>query len=243
MKDEKPLKQLIQDFACQLGELGVETLYYRLPSAAELAQMRKPPAVKTGTGKPKNEMIQKLAELEARVKPCTLCKLSKTRTQTVFGVGDPAADLVFVGEAPGYDEDQQGIPFVGKAGQLLTKIIEAMQLSREQVYICNVIKCRPPENRDPEPEEIATCIPYLEEQLSILQPKVICTLGRHSAHHLLKINTPITKLRGQWHEYKGIPVMPTFHPAYLLRNPSEKAAVWEDVQKIMKLLGIPIPKR
>jgi DNA polymerase len=158
----------------------------------------------------------------------------------VFGQGNPAADLVFVGEAPGYYEDKKGEPFVGRAGDLLTKIIGAMKLTREDIYICNVIKCRPPENRDPNTEEIASCEPYLIEQLNIIQPKVICAMGRFATQTLLKNTAPVSRQRGQWKEYQGIPLMPTFHPAYLLRNPEDKRLVWKDMQEIMKLLGIPV---
>jgi DNA polymerase len=180
---------------------------------------------------------------------CRRCKLAPTRTHLVFGVGNPRAGLVFVGEAPGADEDAQGIPFVGRAGQLLTKIIEAMGLSRDNVYIANIIKCRPPENRNPQPDEIAACEPFLIEQLDIIGPRVICALGTFSAQTLLKTKDPISRLRGRWHVYQGIKLMPTFHPAYLLRNPGEKKAVWDDMQQIMSELGLsdspkkPTPRR
>jgi DNA polymerase len=155
----------------------------------------------------------------------------------VFGEGSPEAELVFVGEAPGGDEDLQGKPFVGRAGQLLTKIILAMGLKREDVYICNILKCRPPQNRNPLPEEIASCEPFLIRQLEALRPRVICALGSFAAHTLIQSDVPITALRGRFHDYQGIPLMPTYHPAYLLRNPGAKKQVWEDVQKIMELLG------
>jgi DNA polymerase len=168
---------------------------------------------------------------------CRRCVLHKTRKTLVFGEGSPQAKVVFVGEAPGADEDQQGMPFVGRAGQLLTKIIEAMGLTREGVYICNILKCRPPGNRNPLPEEIRVCEPFLIRQLEAIGPKVICALGTFAAHTLLKTEVPITVLRGRFHDYHGIPLMPTYHPAYLLRNPSAKKQVWEDVQQIMKLLA------
>ena len=155
----------------------------------------------------------------------------------MFGVGNPKAELVFVGEGPGADEDQQGIPFVGKAGQLLTKMIEAMGLQREQVYICNIVKCRPPNNRNPEPDEVAACEPFLRAQLGAIEPKLIVALGKFAAQTLLRDATPITRLRGNWREYCGIPVMPTFHPAYLLRNPAEKKNAWLDLQQVMKFFG------
>ncbi|MHB8908789.1 MAG: uracil-DNA glycosylase [Syntrophales bacterium] len=167
---------------------------------------------------------------------CRRCPLCKTRHRIVFGEGAPRAELVFVGEAPGADEDAQGRPFVGRAGQLLTKIIGAMGLKREEVYICNILKCRPPGNRNPQPDEIAACEPFLIRQLQVIRPKVICALGTFSAHTLLKSEAPISVLRGSFHTYQGIPLMPTYHPAYLLRNPGAKKQVWEDVQLVMKAL-------
>jgi len=169
---------------------------------------------------------------------CRRCKLAGSRRNIVFGEGSPEAELVFVGEAPGGDEDVQGKPFVGRAGQLLTKIIGAMGLRREDVYICNILKCRPPQNRNPLPEEIASCEPFLIRQLEAIRPRAICALGSFAARTLLKSETPITLLRGSFHDYQGIPLMPTYHPAYLLRNPGAKKQVWEDVQKIMELLGL-----
>ena len=165
---------------------------------------------------------------------CQLCQLAKTRHNLVFGDGNPNAQIVFVGEAPGADEDKQGLPFVGRAGQLLTKIIEAMGIKRKDVYICNILKCRPPGNRNPLPDEISLCEPFLNKQLQAISPKVICALGTFAAKTLLKTDVPITLLRGRFHTYNGIKLMPTYHPAYLLRNPSAKKHVWEDVQMIMK---------
>ncbi|HPJ96697.1 MAG TPA: uracil-DNA glycosylase [Syntrophales bacterium] len=179
-----------------------------------------------------------LGDIRADMRDCRRCCLHATRQNLVFGEGNPQTDLVFVGEAPGADEDQQGKPFVGRAGQLLTKIIEAMGLKREQVYICNILKCRPPGNRNPLPEEILACEPFLIRQLEAIGPQVICTLGTFAARTLLKTEAPITVLRGRFHDYHGIPLMPTYHPAYLLRNPSAKKQVWEDVQQIMKRLKI-----
>ena len=168
---------------------------------------------------------------------CCRCKLSGLgRTQIVFGVGNPSADLMFVGEAPGADEDIQGEPFVGRAGQLLTKIIEAIELKREDVYIANVIKCRPPNNRNPEPDEVAACEPFLFRQIDVIQPKVIVPLGKFAAQCLLKTVDPITKLRGRQFDYRGRVLIPTFHPAYLLRNPSAKREVWEDMKKVRDIL-------
>ena len=179
-----------------------------------------------------------LKKLEEEFKHCLLCALSQTRTQVVFGSGNPRARLMFVGEAPGYDEDRQGLPFVGAAGQLLTKIIQAMKLKREDVYIANCLKCRPPNNRSPLPTEILTCNPILARQIAIIRPKVICALGKFAAHTLLATEEPISRLRGRFFEMNGVKILPTFHPAYLLRNPDDKKLVWEDMKKIMKELGM-----
>ena len=174
-----------------------------------------------------------MAALRAEIGDCIRCGLCEGRTQIVFGTGDLSAKLMFIGEAPGFDEDRQGEPFVGAAGQLLNKMIAAMGLRREEVYIANIIKCRPPNNRDPFPDEMDTCKPFLLKQVEIIQPKVICTLGRFSAQNLLGVTTSITRLRGKWYRYQDIPLMPTFHPAYLLRNPQDKKLVWHDMQMIM----------
>lgn len=183
--------------------------------------------------------VARLAEIAREVAACTKCGLCTQRTQTVFSDGNPYARVVFVGEAPGADEDAQGVPFVGKAGQLLTKIIESgMKLRRDQdVYICNVIKCRPPNNRDPLPEEKGACEPYLVRQLELIRPKVICALGGHAATTLLKTDESTGRLRGRWHFYHGIPLRVTYHPAYLLRSPGEKKKTWEDIQEVMKVLN------
>ncbi|MEI6790645.1 MAG: uracil-DNA glycosylase [Myxococcaceae bacterium] len=173
---------------------------------------------------------------EVQIGDCKLCKLCETRKNIVFGAGNPNADLVFVGEAPGADEDEQGLPFVGRSGQLLTKMIEAMGLSRDQVYICNVIKCRPPDNRNPEPDEINSCEPFLKKQLALIKPKVIVALGRYACQSLLKVEGSLSAIRGQWKQYEGIDLMPTFHPAYLLRSPSKKKEAWEDLQKVIERL-------
>ena len=177
-----------------------------------------------------------LSRLERQVKDCTRCPLYRTATRHVFGDGHPDARLVFVGEAPGRDEDLQGKPFVGAAGQLLTKMIEAMGMARERVYICNILKHRPPANRLPEPEEIDACKGYLFEQLEIIRPAIICTLGAVAARTLLSPTISIMKARGHFTEYDGIPVMPTLHPAYLLRNPDAKRLVWQDLKKVKAFL-------
>jgi DNA polymerase len=178
-----------------------------------------------------------LAAVRADLGDCTRCKLHRQgRKQIVFGVGNPDADLMFVGEAPGGDEDIQGIPFVGRAGQLLTKIIEAIGLQRDDVYIANVIKCRPPQNRNPEQDEVETCEPFLFQQVDIIKPKVIVALGTFAARALLRTLDPISRLRGRVYEYRGAKLVPTFHPAYLLRNPASKREVWEDMKLVRWLL-------
>ena len=195
------------------------------PSATVAAPSEDPEARETKAAQ--------LAKLDAQqVAICTKCALHEPRNNTVFGVGNPDADVVFVGEAPGRDEDLQGEPFVGRAGQLLNKIIAAIGFQREDVYIANILKCRPPENRDPAPDEVMHCEPYLIRQLEIIQPRVICALGRVAATTLLKTTMSLTKMRQQVHDYHGIPLIPTYHPAALLRNPNWKRPTWEDVQKV-----------
>jgi DNA polymerase len=196
---------------------------------------------------PANPSPGDLDSLRRFIGECKRCKLSQRRTNLVFGEGAPRARLVFVGEGPGAEEDAAGRPFVGEAGKLLTKIIESgMGIKREEVYICNVVKCRPPNNRDPEPEEVRACLPYLEQQLRIIKPEVICALGRIAAQSLLRRPFKITEERGNWFSFMGTPLMVTFHPAYILRNPPEerplKRQVWEDVQKIMGRLGLKVKK-
>ena len=175
-----------------------------------------------------------LAALRREIGDCQRCKLSRGRRNVVFGEGSPEAALMFIGEGPGKEEDIQGRPFVGDAGVLLTRLIEKMGFRREDVFIANIVKCRPPMNRDPEEDEIATCFPFLTRQIEIVMPKVIVSLGRISAHALLETKTPITRLRGRFSTYREIPLMPTFHPAYLLRNPKDKWLVWEDALKVLE---------
>ncbi len=208
-----------------LRELGIDRVSARWP---EPARPVAPPR-------------RTLEEVRAELGDCRRCKLHPMRTQIVFGVGNPHAELVFVGEAPGADEDAQGEPFVGRAGQLLTKIIEAMGMKREDVYICNILKCRPPNNRTPETDEILACSPFLLQQLRSIQPKFICALGGPAAQTLLQTKEGITKLRGRFHDYHGIPLLPTFHPAYLLRNPYEKKTVWEDMKLLLRAMGRRVP--
>jgi DNA polymerase len=192
------------------------------------------------------ERRQALEVLAATVSRCTRCPgLAATRTQTVFGVGGPGVDLCFIGEAPGADEDRQGEPFVGAAGQLLDRIIAACGFEREQVYICNIIKCRPPGNRTPLPDEAANCREYLEQQLELVRPRFICALGGTAAQSLLGTTKTIGQLRGQFHDYRGIPVLCTYHPAFLLphRNPAKKKDVWQDMKLLLARMGRPIPGR
>ena len=188
--------------------------------------------------KPLTTQSDLLDELQQIVTACVKCRLAKSRTQVVYGVGSPNADLMFIGEAPGRDEDIQGKPFVGRAGQLLTDIIKAMKLTRDDVYIANVIKCRPPENRNPEQDELDACRPHIRRQIEIIQPKVIVTLGRFALQSLLEKGYAVSSVRGQWLDYNGIKVMPTYHPAYLLRTPAAKKEVWADMKKVMSALGI-----
>lgn len=207
------------------------------PVASKQPEQPAPPAAAVGEV-PNYDHVPDLAALAELVKGCTRCSLCETRTQTVFGTGNPQADLVFVGEAPGFYEDKQGKPFVGKAGQLLTDIIEkGMKIRRDEVFICNVLKCRPPENRNPNPLEVAQCKPYLMQQLALIRPKVICALGAFSAHTLLETDEAVGSLRGRWHDFKGIPLRVTYHPAYLLRNEKDKAKTWEDIQEVMRRLA------
>ncbi len=185
-----------------------------------------------------------LRSVANEVAQCRRCALCETRTQTVFSDGSPEARVLFVGEAPGADEDAQGVPFVGRAGQLLTRMIEdGMGIPRKDVYICNVLKCRPPDNRNPEPAEIAACRRYLETQIDTLRPEVIVALGKFAAQFLLETEEGIMRLRGTWGSYRGIPVMPTFHPSFLLRQPDRKREAWEDLLKVLGRLGLPAPAR
>jgi len=182
-----------------------------------------------------NDMLT-LDSIRAEIGDCQRCKLAPKRTNIVFGSGNPRAELVFVGEAPGFDEDQQGLPFVGRAGQLLTKIIESINLKREDVYICNVLKCRPPENRNPEPDEVSACNPFMKKQLAAIRPKIVCCLGTFAAQTVLQTAAPISKLRGKFYNMDGMRVIATFHPAYLLRSPDKKREVWEDMKQIREEL-------
>lgn len=231
----------VRDYVRYLQRLGVTELPVMVPSMppphvspASPVTVVAPPVTTSG----ESEAVTKLAQLEAEAHECRRCPLHTSRKHVVFGAGNPMADLVFVGEAPGREEDLQGQPFVGAAGQLLTRIIKAIGLSREQVYILNVIKCRPPQNRNPSPEEVAACRPIIQAQLACLRPRVICALGTFAAQALLQTEEKISRLRGRFHPLGEMQVMPTFHPAYLLRNPQHKRLVWEDMQRIQRLLGL-----
>lgn len=216
-----------------LADLGLRSIYPVQPLQ---------PASVAGRGAsakgPGPELPETLEDIRRQLDGCRRCPLCQGRKTIVFGVGNPQADLVFVGEAPGREEDEKGEPFVGEAGRLLDQILFAMGLSRSQVYICNVEKCRPPKNRDPNPEEIAACEPFLKRQLAVIRPQFIVALGRFAAQTLLKTETPIGRLRGRWFEYEGIPLMPTFHPAFLLRNPAAKKEAWQDMKLVLERLRL-----
>jgi uracil-DNA glycosylase family 4 len=226
------------ELAAQLGffrDIGVETLsiHARAAEMPSHPQKRHEDQQETMSSKPsKPSKPSTLESIRTEIGDCQRCKLAPKRTNIVFGSGDPKAELVFVGEAPGFDEDQQGVPFVGRAGQLLTKIIESISLKREDVYICNVLKCRPPDNRNPEPDEVAACNPFLKKQLAAIGPKVVCCLGTFAAQTVLQTTSPISKLRGRFFDLDGMRVIATFHPAYLLRSPDKKREVWEDMKQI-----------
>jgi DNA polymerase len=185
--------------------------------------------------------MRSLPDLQRFIAGCTRCKLAPTRTQIVFGQGNPHADLMFVGEAPGRDEDEQGLAFVGRAGQLLTKIIEAMGTKREDVWITNVVRCRPPNNRNPEPDEVASCMPFLVENIRLVAPRVVVALGTFAAQAVLGTDEPIGRLRGRWQSARGVRVMPTFHPSFLLRSPERKKDVWEDMKRVRDYLAVSPP--
>src|SRR6185436_9006564 len=206
-------------------DIGVESLSVESVAAARSASA-------TARSLEEKPPVQDLESIRSEIGDCQRCKLAPKRTNIVFGSGNPDAELVFVGEAPGYDEDQQGLPFVGRAGQLLTKIIESINLKREDVYICNVLKCRPPENRNPEPDEVATCNPFLKKQLATIRPKIVCCLGTFAAQTVIQTASSISRLRGQFFDIDGMRVIATFHPAYLLRSPDKKREVWEDMKQI-----------
>jgi DNA polymerase len=203
-------------------DIGVESLHLSVTVPATAA----PPSAEAPAP------TDSLDSIRADIGDCQRCKLAPSRSTIVFGSGNPSAELMFVGEAPGYEEDQQGLPFVGPAGQLLTRIIESTGVKREEAYICNILKCRPPGNRNPEPDEVLTCSPFLRRQIAAIRPKIICCLGKFAAQTLLRSGAPITRLRGEFHDIDGVRVIATFHPAYLLRSPEKKREVWEDMKQI-----------
>jgi len=225
-----------------LEELDTVGVVWPPAGAAPVAASVEPPSPPAAASAPTEDRAAALAAVRADLGDCHRCRLAGGRKTIVFGQGNPEAELMFVGEAPGADEDEQGLAFVGRAGQLLTDIIEkGMKLRRADVFIANVLKCRPPQNRNPEPDEILSCQPFLDAQIRAIQPRVIVGLGKFGAQFLLKTAEPITRLRGRMGEYQGIPVMPTYHPAYLLRNASGKKDVWEDMKVVLRFLGRPIP--
>ena len=246
LDDREELRQMAAALRRHLGAKARAGIRFISKSSAP-RKTQASPGQPTITAGPQNHLFvtgesavyeaKTLEELRAAIGDCRRCKLWSGRTHLVFGVGNPNAKVMFVGEGPGRDEDLQGIPFVGRAGQLLTDIItKGMGLKREDVYIANVVKCRPPENRNPEPDEVEACEPFLKKQVDLVKPKIIVALGKFAVQCLLQSKQPITRLRGQWHEYQGIKLMPTFHPAYLLRNPGDKKLVWEDIKKVIEAL-------
>lgn len=228
------MQPALADLLAYLGDIGYPDIYPNPPRAVWAqpavvpvpgpAPVEEPPAAPADPAG--------LAAVAAAVEACTRCRLAQGRQMTVFGVGNPNADLMLIGEAPGAEEDRQGLPFVGAAGELLTKIVQAIQMGRDDVYIANILKCRPPGNRDPQPDEIAACRGYLERQIDLIQPRVIVALGRIAAQTLLGNDSPIGQMRGQWYRVKGIPTMVTYHPAALLRNQALKRPTWEDMQQV-----------
>ncbi|HVA77341.1 MAG TPA: uracil-DNA glycosylase [Candidatus Binataceae bacterium] len=257
--DRATIVATLADYVAQLREEGMDGLpaTERRPAPAPApaaAQSVSAPATAQAAVAPRSlamfskypglEKTESLEVLREFIGDCRRCKLWGLRKNLVFGVGNPNAELMFIGEGPGAEEDARGEPFVGRAGQLLTDIIErGMGMTRGEVYICNVIKCRPPDNRNPEPDEVASCEPFMMRQIELVKPRVIVGLGTFAVQAVLKLKTPISKLRGNWHDVGGVRMMPTFHPAYLLRNPGEKRLVWQDVQMVLKELGRPIPGR
>ena len=247
----------VQQAVPQAGTISIEEA--KLPKPLQKPQPAKPAAVQAPIVGPTRNVVTRLSEVSlfqsmnkvaddslpkilTDIGDCTRCKLHRGRTKLVFGDGNPKADLVFVGEGPGRDEDMQGLPFVGRAGKLLTQMIEAMGLQRNDVYICNVVKCRPPDNRTPEKDEVEICSPFLLRQLDAIAPKVIVCLGSVAAQTLLQTNRGISHFRGEWQDFRGRKLMATYHPAYLLRNPSAKGEVWKDLQKVMAVLGLQAKK-
>jgi DNA polymerase len=234
--DEKVLREFYQDTPPPTVNLNTEPAFNRAMPQTDRFDVQPQTAPKQEPMPLADISNMDLAQLEAYVKECRRCRLCERRHNVVFGEGNPSADLMFIGEGPGFDEDQQGRPFVGKAGELLTKMINAMQFSREEVFIANIVKCRPPGNRNPQPDEAEACLPYLQRQIELIQPKAIVVLGAVPLKFLLN-KSGIMRMRGHWDSYNGIQVMPTFHPAYLLRSPDAKRDTWNDLQQVMGLFG------
>lgn len=245
------LRRALTDRVRYYNELGIYD-FYRQPvqaisaateTAGEGARTTSPPMNPMKIAAP-SDPVTELRQIREDIGDCTRCRLSKQgRKQIVFGVGNPRADLMFIGEAPGADEDEKGEPFVGRAGQLLTNMIKAMGLSREEVYIANIIKCRPPNNRTPERDECDTCSPFLMRQIETVAPKAIVALGAVAAKTLLALNAPMSELRGRWYDFRGTKLAVTYHPAFLLRDPRQKKETWKDLQMVMKELGLKLPTK
>jgi DNA polymerase len=234
--EEKELIASLQVYLEELRGSGVDALPFAAPVWPSF------PAETALTAVAAAGAWETLEEIREELGECDRCPLDRTRTRLVFGIGNPHARIVFVGEAPGRDEDLQGEPFVGEAGKLLTRIIQAMGFERSEVYICNVLKCRPPVNRDPLPIEVEACSPFMLRQIKAVKPEVVVALGKFAAQTLLQTKEIISRLRGRFHDYHGIPLMPTFHPSALLRDPAKKREVWEDMQQVMKMLGKEVPQ-
>lgn len=235
----------VREYLSELAESGVDGLPVEEQGPEEQGQGSRVKGQDAGAS-PALTSVRSLTELRELIGDCRRCGLSASRSNLVFGAGDQHARLVFVGEAPGADEDRQGEPFVGEAGGILARLIGAMGLRRDQVYICNVLKCRPPANRNPHRDEIDSCVPLLYQQLGLIKPQVIVALGTFAAQTLLENKEPISRLRGQFHDWRGIPLMPTFHPAFLLRNKDQKQHywdVWHDMQLVLQKLGMPVPEK
>jgi len=236
----------VRNWQAFLQEQGLALYRWCGPGAAVAAE---PASVQTPVAPASEEAVipltapspETLSDIVAELGDCRRCGLAEGRRRIVFGEGNPQARLMFVGEGPGFDEDRTGRPFVGRAGRLLDRMIVAMGLQREDVYIANIVKCRPPNNRDPQPEEVATCLPFLQRQIKAIAPEVVITLGRPAVQALLQTSERISRLRGAWQQVDGVAVMPTYHPAYLLRNPAAKGDAWSDLQAVMQRLGLAHP--
>lgn len=229
----------VEGYLAYLKDEGIRTVRVAPDVVAALQPVAAPPSGPDASSMSGAEQLELIAD---DIESCSKCELQRTRTNVVPGQGCSSPEIMFIGEAPGYDEDQQGLAFIGRAGKLLTRMIEAMGYTREEVFIGNILKCRPPDNRAPFPHEMETCMPYLRAQIAVLKPKVIIALGATATKGLMQTTQGISKLRGTWMSFEGIDLMPTYHPAYLLRNPAAKKYVWEDLQEVLRHLGRPIPE-